>query len=165
MAKVLPSMKPNRAFTLIELLVVIAVIAILAAILVPVLSQARDRAIRTQCLNNVRQVDLAVTIYAGGNNGDKLPLIEDGPAWAWDLPDSVAQGMLANGMGKKSFYCPGTVWKGFTDSVDFMATNNASDGTPACLWNYGFLNPPPPPGKPFHVVGYVFAFSGTGSVL
>src|SRR5215469_10188597 len=161
----LPSMKPNRAFTLIELLVVIAVIAILAAILLPVLSQAKDRATRTDCLNNTRQIVTAIHVYAGSDNRDKLPLIEDGPAWAWDLPDSATQGMLANGMGKKSFYCPGTVWKGFTDNVNFMAPGNAVNGEPACLWNYGYLNPPPPPDEPFHVVGYVFAFSGSGSVL
>ena len=159
---VLSGMHPRRAFTLVELLVVIAIIAILAALLLPVLSQAKDKARRTECLNNLRQVMIGINVYA---NGNKLPLIADGPAWAWDFPDSAAQAMLDSGLSKKSFYCPGPAWKGFDDEVNFLASGDAPNGAPACLWNYGFLNPPPTPGKPFHVVGYVFAFSGSGSVL
>jgi prepilin-type N-terminal cleavage/methylation domain-containing protein len=64
--------KPTDAFTLIELLVVIAIIAILAALLLPVLSKAKAQAQRTTCLNNLKQIDVGIQLYAGAN-GDFLP--------------------------------------------------------------------------------------------
>lgn len=64
------------AFTLIELLVVIAIIAILAAILLPVLSAAQERANRTTCLNDMKQLGAGCQIFADEHN-DQLP----GPTW------------------------------------------------------------------------------------
>lgn len=63
----------KRAFTLIELLIVIAIIAILAALLLPVLTRAEERARATSCLNNLRQLTLAALTYAGDNADSICP--------------------------------------------------------------------------------------------
>ena len=68
----LPVRRPHVCFTLIELLVVIAIIAILASMLLPVLSNAKERAKRSQCAGSVRQFLLALNVYADDNNEQLL---------------------------------------------------------------------------------------------
>ncbi len=81
-------LKGKRGFTLIELLVVIAIIAILAAILFPVFSRAREQARKTQCLSNMKQIGTALMMYA--QDWD-----ETLPTWAWPCWAYAPEGGLA----------------------------------------------------------------------
>src|SRR5262245_14731776 len=76
---------PPRGFTLIELLVVIAIIAVLIALLLPAVQAAREAARRAQCVNNLKQIGLAVHNYAQAN--DTIP-----PSGSWCCPGTVSYG-------------------------------------------------------------------------
>jgi prepilin-type N-terminal cleavage/methylation domain-containing protein len=125
----------KRGFTLVELLVVLAIIAILAALLLPALSRAKGAAKRTACINNVRQINLAVHAYADDHSDSFCAVSNKEPVYV-SYKESI-QGYLLQGDGKSSselFCCP---------ADDF----NCDDPTIKDLFSFWT---PPPRGKCFY---------------
>lgn len=99
-------MKQTRVFTLIELLVVIAIIAILAAMLLPALSKAREKARAISCTSNLKQVGVGLTMYLDDNEGFLPNAYWDSGVGAW-RPVNTYRGQMDSYVGdSKTWLCP-----------------------------------------------------------
>jgi prepilin-type N-terminal cleavage/methylation domain-containing protein/prepilin-type processing-associated H-X9-DG protein len=127
----------RRAFTLIELLVVIAIIAILAAILFPVFARAREKARQTSCLSNLKQIGLALMMYAQDSDETypRVAAVRFDQAGNWDTEVFAPwrppiEPYVKN---RQVFYCPSKASRaGYTqdDDTDYCLNGYFACATP-----------------------------------
>jgi len=138
-------MNAKRAFTLIELLVVVGIIGILAALLFPALSAAKNRARRATCLNNLKQINLGVHMYAD-DHGDVLTLVSTNHSpnvWT-DYKSWMKSYVGLHGPSspqEKLFACPADLFQypdGYADSyVDISVCSEAHYNYSSYVFNAG----------------------------
>jgi prepilin-type N-terminal cleavage/methylation domain-containing protein len=121
----------KRAFTLIELIVVIAIIGILAALLLPVLSRAKEAARATQCLSNLHQIGIALQLYVQDNN-NRLPFMRDkslATTNEFPSPDLVLASHLSG--SSNVWHCPSDRKQLFEQTSSSYAWNSLLNGQDA----------------------------------